>query len=317
MSQSAAAHRASCSKFERIEVIPLSKTTGAEVRCGNLQSIDDATFREIYQAWLDHLVLLFRGQTITDAELIAFSKRFGPLELAPLGAAGQKSRDARKHPEIHVVSNVKENGRPIGILGDGEAMWHTDMSSFIQPPAASMLYALELPPSGGDTFFNNMYVAYETLPDEMKRRLIGLTLKHDALYNSAGERNVPDPVRQPGTGASHPIVCTHPETGYNALYLGRRAHTYINELPRAESDQLLDFLWAHSTQPQFVWRHQWRLGDVVVWDNRCLMHYREAFDPNTRRVLHRTQVQGSVKPYTAPDALALGRHPRAAAGETV
>lgn len=310
------AKQVAASDYTHIEVKPLSAATGAEIRCGALQSIDDATMREIYRAWLDHLVLLFRDQKITDPELIEFSKGFGPLELAPLGAAGQKDRDARKYPELHVVSNVKENGVPIGILGDGEAVWHTDMSSFLQPPTASFLYALELPPSGGDTFFTNMYAAYDTLPEEMKRRLIGLTIKHDALYNSAGQRNIPDPVRQPGTGASHPIVCTHDETGFNALYLGRRANTYINELPRAESDELLEYLWKHATQPQLVWRHTWRLGDVIVWDNRCVMHYREAFDPNARRILHRTQAQGTVPPFTADDALQRPPHPRARMTQT-
>lgn len=295
---------AKAKEYRKIEVLPLPDAAGAEVRCGNIDSIDDATFREIHQAWLEHLVLLFGDQQITDAGLIAFSKQFGPLKRAAVGTVDQDSDDPRRYPDIHVVSNVKENGLPIGILGDGEVVWHTDMSSFLQPPTATMLYALDVPANGGDTFFGNMYLAYDTLPQDIKQRLVGLTLKHQVLNNSA----------EPGTGASHPSVCTHPETGCNALYLGTRSNTYVNELRREESNELLAVLWAHATQPHFAWRHHWRQGDLVVWDNRCLMHCREAFDPNSRRILHRTQVDGSVKPYTAPDALERPPHPRGQMG---
>lgn len=283
-----------------IEVVPLSEATGAEVRCGKLRHINDAAFREIHEAWLEHLVLVFRNQELTDAQFAAFARRFGPLKAAAVGPAAQASRDTSADTEIHVVSNVEENGVPIGILGHGEVVWHTDMSAFLQPPSASLLYALEIPPSGGDTFFNNMYLAYETLPDDLKRQLIHLTIKHETLMNSAG----------PGTGALHPIVSTHPETGCNALYLGGYSYTYVNELPRQESAKLLHLLWTHSTQPQFVWRHRWRPRDLVMWDNRCLMHYRQAFDPGSRRILHRTQVEGSVRPYTGPDALQRPPHSR-------
>ena len=274
-----------------IEIIPEATALGAEVRCGRLQSIDDTIFSEIRQAWLDNLVLLFRDQTLSDAEFLEFGRRFGPLK----SAAAADSRH-----ELHVVSNVHVDGLPIGIQGHGEIVWHSDMVSFFKPPAASLLHAIEIPPGGGDTSFSNMYVAYDTLPKSLKRKLAGLTLKHEVSLNSA----------ESGTGAIHPLVCTHPDTGCNALFLGSRFNTCINELPRHESDILLEFLWLHATQPEFVWRHRWRVGDLVVWDNRCLLHRREEFASHARRILLRTQVEAGAPPRIAADALERPVHRR-------
>ena len=203
------------------------------------------------------------------------------------------------HPEIYVVSNVIENGVPIGSLGAGEAMWHTDMSYLEIPPKASMLYALEVPAAGGDTYFCNMYRAYESLPDPLKQRIAGLSLKHDGTYNSGGYVRqgvtaVDDPVTSPG--AYHPLVCRHPETGRRALYLGRRRNAYIGGLPLAESESLLDELWSYATRDEFTWHNEWQAGDVVLWDNRCTMHRRDPFDPSSRRILHRTQIKGETRP---------------------
>jgi taurine dioxygenase len=202
-------------------------------------------------------------------------------------------------PEIYVVSNVIENGVPIGSLGAGEATWHTDMSYLDEPPKASMLYALEVPPTGGDTWFCNMYLAYESLPDLLRQRIQGLHVKHDGTYNSGGYVRhgvtaVDDPVTSPG--AYHPLVCRHPETGQRGLYLGRRRNAYISGLPLAESESLLDDLWSFATRDEFTWRIEWRVGDVVLWDNRCTMHRRDSFDPASRRVLHRTQIKSENRP---------------------
>jgi taurine dioxygenase len=195
-----------------------------------------------------------------------------------------------------VISNIRRDGVPIGGLGDGEAIWHADMTYVERPPMAAILYAIEIPPAGGDTYWANMYLAYETLPAELKRRIEGREAVHDATYNSAGTRrkgyqDVTDPRTAPG--ARHPLVRAHPETGRKCLFLGRRRNSYVVGLDLNESETLLDQLWAHATQPQFTFRQQWRVGDVMVWDNRCTLHRRDAFDPRARRLLHRTQVKAA------------------------
>jgi taurine dioxygenase len=203
------------------------------------------------------------------------------------------------HPEIYVVSNVMEKGEPIGSLGSGEASWHTDMSYLADPPKASILYALEIPPSGGNTYFNSMYRAYDFLPDAVKKRIEGRKLKHDGTYNSAGYVRqgvaaIDDPVNSPGT--YHPLVCTHPETKRRVLYLGRRRNAYIEGLSLAESESLLDELWSHANSEELEWHNEWRVGDLVLWDNRCTMHRRDPFDASSRRVMHRTQINGETCP---------------------
>jgi len=248
-------------------------------------------------AWLDHLVLLFHGQHLDDDELLAFSRRFGELDVAPVQENGQ--RFVEGYPELYVVSNVIENGIAIGSLGNAELVWHTDMSYQADPPKASMLYALEIPPAGGNTGFLNMYRAYEGLPVALKARLAGLMVKHDGTYNSggyvrAGVTPTDDPRAAPGT--LHPLVCTHPETGRKCLYLGRRRNAYIAGLPLAESEALLDEIWGHATRDELTWYNEWRVGDLVMWDNRCTMHRRDPFSPAARRVMHRTQIKGGTRP---------------------
>jgi taurine dioxygenase len=277
--------------------IPTGQTLGAEIRDVDLTKLSSEDFAAIHRAWLDHLVVFFRAQQLTDTDLIAFSRRFGDLDIAPVQETGR--RFVEGYPEIYVVSNVIENGVPIGSLGAGEAVWHTDMSYLADPPKASMLYALEIPPAGGSTYFCDMYRAWEVLPTSLKQRIEILRLKHDATYNSGGYVRhgltaVDDPVNSPGT--YHPLVCTHPETGRRALYLGRRRNAYIDGLPPAESEALLDDLWSYATQAEGIWGHQWQVGDVVLWDNRCTMHRRDPFDPESRRILHRTQIKGETRP---------------------
>lgn len=290
--------------MDRVGVLPATGACGAEIRCGPLQAIDDAAFRDIHQAWLDHLVLVFRDQSLTDPELSAFAGRFGALKGAAAPSSSQQTEDGEpQKPVIHVVSNVLEDGVPIGILGSGDVEWHSDMVGFVEPPSASFLHALEVPATGGDTLFMNMYLAYDTLPDDVKERIVNLTIKHAVRDNSAGA----------GTGASHPIVWTHPDTGCNVLFLGSRGNTSVEGLSRSDSEELLDLLWSHIMQWRFIWRHQWRPGDVLMWDNRCTLHARQAFDPGSRRLLHRTQVHGQSRPRTAEDALQRPAHPRGGA----
>jgi taurine dioxygenase len=288
---------ANSSTSSRVAVLASGKALGAEIQGVDLRAMEADAFATLYRAWLDHLTVLVRGQTLTDQDLIAFSRRFGDLDWAPVQETGR--RVVAGHPEIYVVSNVIEDGVPIGSLGSGEATWHTDMSYLEDPPKASMLYALEVPPVGGDTYFCSMYRVYAALPVALKRRISRLTLKHDGTYNSGGYvrqglEATDDPVHASGT--YHPLVCTHPETKRRLLYLGRRRNAYIGGLSPAESEALLDELWSYATQEDFAWHHEWRVGDLVLWDNRCTMHRRDPFDPTTRRVMHRTQIKGETRP---------------------
>jgi taurine dioxygenase len=278
-------------------IAPISPgaTFGAEITGVDLRTISDADFAAIHQAWIDHQVLLFRGQALTDPDLIAFSRHFGDLDHAPVQENGQRIAGGLK--ELYVVSNVIENGVAIGSLGNGEAVWHTDMSYLPAPPKASLLYALEIPPTGGDTWFCDMYAAFEELPPALRDRALQLRVKHDGTYNSGGYVRqgvtpTDDPREAPGT--LHPLVCTHPESGRRMLYLGRRRMAWLEGLDLAESDALLDEIWGYATAASFA--HRWRVGDLVLWDNRCTMHRRDPFDAAARRIMHRTQVKGVAPP---------------------
>jgi len=280
-----------------IGVQPTGAVLGAEISDTDLRRIDAAAFEQIHRAWIEHQVLLFRGQSLDDDDLIAFSRRFGGLDFAPVQENGRRFVEGK--PEIYVVSNVIENGVPIGSLGAGEAVWHTDMSYLDDPPKASMLYALEVPPAGGDTSFCSMYSAFETLPEALRRRAETLLIKHDGTYNSGGYVRLgvtptDDPRASPG--AVHPLVCRHPESGRRGLYLGRRRNAYLIGLELAESEALLDALWDHATRREIAWTHRWGVGDLVLWDNRCTMHRRDPFDDASRRVMHRTQIKGEQRP---------------------
>jgi taurine dioxygenase len=280
--------------MSRIAVKPLAAALGAEVQGIDLRKpIPHDVFQELLEAWHRHLVLRFRGQPLTDPELLAFSRLFG--ELDPPGPNPTGKPYIAEFPEINVISNVKENGAAIGGLGDGEAIWHCDMTYVERPPRAAALHAHELPPSGGDTFWANQYMAFETLPGDLKRAIEGRVAVHDATYNSAGimrkgYKDVTDPREAPG--ARHPLVIVHPETKRPALFLGRRRNSYVAGLALAESEALLDHLWAHATRPEFTFRQVWRPHDLVLWDNRCTLHRRDAFDPSSRRIMHRTQIKG-------------------------
>jgi taurine dioxygenase len=293
-----------------VRVIPSGAALGAEIQGVDLSlpvpgDVKDA----LRKAWAEHLVLLIRDQEIDDDQLIATAGIFGP----PHEAASRKyhlnvgeqvdDKLISRHPSVAIISNLGKDGKPVldnGGLGSYEVVWHTDNSYVEVPPAGSMLYGLEVPPpgSGGDTSFNNQYLAYEELPGDLKRAIEGKSQVHDSTRNSAG-------VLRPGVtlptkpedvpGPVHPLVRVHPVTGKRALYLGRRRDwpsNYIVGMPNAESEALLDRLWAHATQPKYAWTHKWRVGDIVLWDNRCCMHYRSEVDPNQARVMYRTVVKG-------------------------
>lgn len=276
-----------------LDTIALSDAIGAEIRDIDLAHIDDATFTAIHDVWIRFQVLRFRNQKLTDAKLVAFSRRFGELDIAPPNENG--TRDVEGFPEILVISNVVEDGVEIGSLGSGEAAWHTDMSYIPTPPIGSVLYAWEVPRRGGSTSFLNMYRVLETMPDSLRRKIEGRYIKHDATTNSAGylragTENSDDVRTSPGT--AHPIIITHPETGRDTLYLGRRHRAYVVDMNVDASEALLGELWSHTNQKEFTWHQEWSVGDLVMWDNRCTMHRRDAFDSKDRRIMHRTQIKG-------------------------
>jgi taurine dioxygenase len=282
-----------------IRIRNLDAALGAEVGGIDLSSaIPPADVDAIETAWRERLVVVFHDQSLSDPQLIAFSRNFG--ELDPPGPNPYGEPFNKQHPELNVISNVVENGKPTGNLGDGEAVWHADMTYVEVPPKAAMLHALEVPPpeAGGNTYFANMFAAYETLPAELKKAVEGKTAVHDASRNSAGLlrkgfKEVSD-VRET-VGAHHPLVRTDPTTGRKALFLGRRPNAYVLGLDVAESEALLDALWAHATQPRFAMCHEWKVGDVLMWNNLSVLHRRAPFDPKTRRVMHRSQIKGNER----------------------
>ena len=281
-----------------LTIRPVTPAVGAEISGVNLSRLSDAEFTQIEHAWNRHGALLFRDQQISDDDLLAFSRRFGDLDPPPVQEHGRQSPEG--YPDIYVVSNVLDaKGAPIGALGAGEAVWHTDMSYLPVPPDASMLFSLEVPPSGGDTWVLGMQAAWTTLPDALKARVRGRRIKHDGTYNSGGYlRKGVTPSDDPHTapGAWHPAVLRHPVTGAPSLFLGRRRNSYIEGLAPADSDALLDALWAHIDRPDLRYEHRWRVGDLLLWDNRSTMHRRDPFDNATRRVMHRTQIKGKAEP---------------------
>lgn len=282
-----------------LSVHPMSGALGAEIRGVNFsQSLTAAALKQIEEAWTKHLVLRFRGMPALSADdLIAFSKNFGKLDARPIGSSDKNPYFEVDKPEITIISNVVVAGKPIGGLGAYEAVWHSDMTYVDLPPKASCLYAIEIPPSGGNTYFVNMYEAYDALSDDLKHRIASLSCVHDASRNSAGELrkgfvDIDDPTKT--VGAHHPLVRRHPVSKKKCLFLGRRRGAYVRGLSLADSEALLDQLWAHATEQRFMWGQEWKLGDLVMWDNRCAMHRREAFDPTTRRLMLRTQISGEA-----------------------
>jgi taurine dioxygenase len=285
-----------------MNVIPTGRALGAEIIGIDLSKDVPATQREfIFNAWTENLVLLFRGQGLSFADLLRLRELFGPPGQAAnqlLGLGRKKYLRDEIPDEITIISNiVDDEGKPIGGLGDGEAFWHTDSSFTEKPISASLLHAIEVTEEGGETAFLNMYRAYEEMPAALAERIEGKYVNHSKVHNSAGVRrpefaDVTDPSK--GPGVKHPIVRTHPVMGRKCLYLGRRLNSYIFGLSLAESEALLDEIWAHACQDKYVWQHKWRVGDLLVWDNRCTMHHRNAFAPNARRLMHKSTSAGKA-----------------------
>ncbi|WP_020652984.1 TauD/TfdA dioxygenase family protein [Massilia niastensis] len=269
---------------------------GAEVLGLDLsRPLSDDDFQRLHRAHLDHHVLVFRDQKITPAEQVAFSRRFGELQIHVL-----RLFQLAGHPEVLVISNIRENGEPIG-LGDAGHYWHSDLSYKETPSLGSMLHAQELPAEGGDTLFANQHTAWDTLPGELKREVEGLQAEHSYLarYEELAQRNPWRPKLSQAqidevVPVRHPVVRTHPETGRKALFVSEHFTTRILGVSEQRSRELLDLLFAHSVRPEFVYRHQWQPHDMVFWDNRSLQHLAAGCPDQLRRKLYRTTIAGDV-----------------------
>ncbi|WP_241291104.1 TauD/TfdA dioxygenase family protein [Burkholderia stabilis] len=281
---------------QRFDIVPFDAPLGAEVIGLDLsQPLDADGFARIHRAHLDHHVLVFRDQRITPDEHIAFSRRFGPLQIHVLHQFALAG-----HPEVLIVSNIVEHGKPIG-LGDAGHFWHSDLSYKEKPSLGSLLHAQELPAEGGDTLFANMHLAWDTLPARLRRAIEGRRAEHTYLarYAELQARSPWRPNLSPEQIAQveavvHPIVRTHPETGRKALFVSEHFTTRIVGLPEDESRVLLDELFAHSVRAEHLYRHRWREHDLVFWDNRSLMHLAAGTPDHLRRKLYRTTIEGDA-----------------------
>jgi taurine dioxygenase len=276
-----------------IELQAINKTFVADITGLDVRNLSDAEFDEIYAAWLIFGVLRLRNQPLDEDALEAFSARFGPLEEIPMGPRSHEENSTIRNPYVLQLSNILVDGKPIGGLGNAEANWHSDMTYVETPPPASVLLGVEIPEQGGDTYFSDQVAAYESLPAALKSRIEILTIKHDAAHTSTGDLRAgfdafDDPRDAPG--AVHPVVLRHDETGSKALYLGRREWASIPGLSLDESEALLDELWSYATSPELVWQQQWQPGDLIIWDNRRVLHRRDDFDAQSRRLMKRCQV---------------------------
>ncbi len=291
------AHSLSAAQPQPFEIRPFAGAAlGAEVVGLDLsRPLADADFARIHRAHLDHHVLVFRDQRITPEQQIAFSRRFGPLQIHVL-----KQFLLEGHPEIFIISNIVENGRPVG-LGDAGKFWHSDLSYKELPSLGSMLLAQELPEEGGDTLFANQHLAYDTLPAALRHAIEGKRASHSYTARYADE--VFAGIQRPQLTAAqlaevkavvHPVVRTHPETRRKGLFVNENFTTHILDIPEDESRQILAELFTHSARPEFIYRHQWQPHDLVFWDNRALIHLATGCPNHLRRRMHRTTIQGDA-----------------------
>lgn len=268
---------------------PLSFAIGAEAIGFDPRNFTDADRDALQQAWNQHLVMLIRIPVLSDDEFVAFMSRLGQIEnarvLSPLST----------RQEVMIISNIRENGQTVGALPDGELSFHYDRVHQKKPTRASALHAIEIPDRGGDTCFANMYLAYETLPDSIKKKIEGRQALNTYDYGGATspeKKNFADGART----AIHPVVRTIPETGRKSLFVSRLMTESIIGLPEEESRELLTLICDHCEQPQFAYRHQWKVGDIVMWDNRCSTHARMDFDSSQRRLMKRIALADSAVP---------------------
>jgi taurine dioxygenase len=274
-----------------LQVRPLSPALGAEIRGVDLsRPIADATFDAIRDCWHEHGVLCIPGQALQEADQIRFGERFGELATTQGEYAISKS-----HPAIMYVTNEKADGKYVGALPDGEMYFHSDMCYVERPSMATILYAMEIPSAGGNTLFANMYKAFDALPAATKQRLQGLKAVNSYEPGTEAPMAAMRTRAQVSPNArsfAQPLVCTHPVTGKKALYLNRLMTEYIVGMAREESNALLESLFDHQERREFIYEHRWTRGDLIMWDNRCILHARGDFNANELRKLRRVTVKG-------------------------
>jgi taurine dioxygenase len=273
-------------KHTTFTVRQLSPALGAEIIGVDLRApIDEGLKQKLLDAWHQHLVILLRNQTLDEDDQVRFAENFGP----PAKTSSGRTFAGVKHPSVMLVSNIREDGKPIGALPDGEMHFHTDQCHQEVPAKATLLYAIEIPSKGGNTLFSNAYAAYETLPEDIKRRIAGRRALNAYTTDTTLRSTNYDDAK---SSYWHPVVRTHPATGRKALYVNRLMTREIEGLPREESNAILQKLFGHQEQPKFVYEHVWRPGDILMWDNRCTLHARTDFSAGERRLLRRVTILG-------------------------
>lgn len=280
---------------ERLQAVQHDSNVCADIEGFDFDDYDTRDIEDLRRFWLQYGVLRFKKTKISDAQQVAFSRHFGEFVIHPkqLQEGGHPS-----HPEILVISNAMKNGKPSGAMGNSEATWHTDTWFYEKPPAGAILRAVAVPPTGGDTYFLSTYLAYDALPEALKKIVDHRQIFFQNVYDKTGTLRLGKTAPssrdfREWSGMVHPLVRTHGETGRKALYLGGTAEgTWIVGMPLDESDALLAELWDHTTNHQEVFVQQWDKGDIMMWDNRCTMHRRDSFDPATIRIMHRTTTSG-------------------------
>ena len=284
--------------LEKIKITPLSAACGAEITGVDLtQELSASTVAAIRQAWHDHIVLVFRGQEVTEEQQLRFASYFGSLgrrKEAMFREELQSRNQGTKqvNPNILLVSNIKEKGEPIGAFGEGEMWFHIDSGYAEKPYNYTFLYALELPSTGGNTQFSNMYRAYDALPADLKIRLAGKKALHIHEYERSAKVELRDDLSK-SAHFFHPVFSTHAETGRKSLFVDRLMTARLEGLPKEENESLLEQLYEIGERPEFIYEHKWQLGDFVMWDNRCAIHARTWFPPEERRLLRRCAIEGA------------------------
>ena len=277
----------------------LSPALGAEITGLDLsQDLPRQTIEDLLEQWRRHIVLVFPDQTLTDEQQLRFAGRFGEIGVRKQAPERLKSRNEgveQHHPSILLVSNKKVDGKPIGSFGDGDFWYHIDSGYAERPYKYTLLYGVELPSTGGNTLFSNMYKAYDALPEDIREKLKGRKALHIHEYERRAKVDISGDISD-SPHYYHPVFVTHPETGRKSLFVDRLMTARIEGLLSDDSELTLAELFDHAESREFVYEHVWRLGDVVMWDNRCSIHARTWFPEDEPRLLRRCTVESEVAP---------------------